>query len=433
MLRKASLLVLLGLFLAVVFGYGVARLFILRYEQGDVYPPYSSLRADPMGVKGVYSALQQMPGVAVRQNFKPLVKLQPETPVTLVYAGVARYAMWEEKEVLAFDRIVLGGSRAIFTFSPIEHSPVAKEILRQEKEEKDRKEKKREEEKKKADDKADKAGNGKDRKDDDDEESDRSTLVKFDEVGKRWGVAFDFLPAAEDQQFKRRAVLQDHGSNLEPELSWHSALYFKDLKPEWKVLYTCDNQAVVIERPYGQGSIVLAADSFFLSNEAMRAERRPKLLAWLFKGPPDLVFDEEHHDVRENPGIASLARKYRLHGAVAGLALLAFLFVWKNSVRFLPPMEGTGGADDIVLGKESGEGFVNLLRRTIPPSRILEVCADEWHKAFAHKPEDVEKVAQLCAQELARPSRERNPVDAYRAMTRAVSRQSKRPANSPKP
>ena len=30
--------------------YGVVHLFLLRFETGDVYPQYSSLRADPVGV-----------------------------------------------------------------------------------------------------------------------------------------------------------------------------------------------------------------------------------------------------------------------------------------------------------------------------------------------------------------------------------------------
>ena len=50
-----------------------------------------------------------------------------------------------------------------------------------------------------------------------------------------------------------------------------------------------------------------------------------------FTGPPLVVFDEEHNGLRDNPGIASLARKYRLHGVIAGLILLAGLFVWKKA------------------------------------------------------------------------------------------------------
>ena len=76
MLRKPLLTLLLALLLAVGFCSGLARLFTLRYESGDVYPPYSTLRADPLGAKGIYEAVGQLRGVETRRNFQPLKKLQ---------------------------------------------------------------------------------------------------------------------------------------------------------------------------------------------------------------------------------------------------------------------------------------------------------------------------------------------------------------------
>ena len=43
--------VLVGAFL-----YGVARLYALRFEVGDVYAPYSTYRADPLGTGALYEA-----------------------------------------------------------------------------------------------------------------------------------------------------------------------------------------------------------------------------------------------------------------------------------------------------------------------------------------------------------------------------------------
>ena len=50
-------------------------------------------------------------------------------------------------------------------------------------------------------------------------------------------------PTTSEKAHDRHAVLVDAGGDLERELSWHSALYFKDLSPEWKPLYTVRNQA----------------------------------------------------------------------------------------------------------------------------------------------------------------------------------------------
>ncbi len=433
MLRKPLLTFFCALLLAAVFCYGVARLFVLRYERGDVYPPYSSLRADPLGVKGIYDALDRLPGVDATRNFRPLPKLKPAAPVTLVYAGVTPHAMWESRELSVFDGLVLDGTRAVFTFMPFEGVPLPAEEKRAEDGERAKKEKAREEKKKPRGKKlgakhreeaAKKTGDGKkpdDKKDEDEEEPDPNPAISFGEVAKRWGFGFDYLPPDKEKKYARNAVLADEKAKLEPELTWHTALCFKDLKPEWRVLYRCGEKPVVIERRFGRGSIVLAADSYFISNEAMRAERHPKLLAWLFDGPSALVFDEEHHGVRDDPGIASLARKYRLHGVVAGILLIALLFVWKNAVRFIPAYANDIGDGDVVVGKESAEGFVNLLRRTIKPSEILSICIAEWRKSGPHRAGAQAGVEELFAEDQARPAKHRNPVTTYQSIAQSLT------------
>ena len=439
MLRKPLLTLFCALALAAAFFYGVTRLFVLRYERGDVYPPYSTLRADPLGTKGIYDALDQLPGVEASRHFRALPKLKPAGPITLVYPGVAHRAYWEDRELRHFNGLVLAGTRAVFTFLPFESAPLSAEEKRADAEERAKKEKAREEKKKPrgkklgagqkdadakpADEKkADGDKKSDDKKDEDEEDRETTPAISFGEVANRWGFSFDYLPADKEKSFDRQAVLADEKSKLEPKLTWHTALCFKDLKPEWRVLYRCAEKPVVIERRFGRGSIVLAADSFFLSNEALRDERHPKLLAWLFEGPSTLVFDEEHHGVRDDPGIASLARKYRLHGVVAGILLIAALFVWKNAVRFIPAYADSTRDGDVVIGKESGEGFTNLLRRTIKPSEILAVCAAEWRKSATHPAAEQARVEELLAENHARPTRQRNPVSTYQSIAQTLSR-----------
>lgn len=448
MLRKPLLLLMLGLLLAAAFVAGVTQLFTLRYEKGDIYPPYCSLRADPLGMKGLYEALGELPGVETQRNYKPLPKLTPPGPITLVYAGVPDTAAWEDRELLSLDGLILGGSRVIFTFDPIERSPAEQEMIR--KEEQARKRKKEKEAadkkpkgeklgakhrksadaksgekkepgeeakaagKKKGDAKGEEAGKeGKDLSD---------SIISFRRAAERWGFSFGFLPASEDKAYHRMAIAAPAGAGLEPSLSWHTALYFKDLKPEWKVLYTCENHPVVIERNFGDGSLVFSADSFLVSNEALRVERAPRLLARLFDGPPRVIFDEEHHNVREEPGMATLVRKYQLQGVAAGLVLLTALFLWKNAVRFVPARSSSIDETGVVAGKESSEGFVNLLRRTIKPSEVLGICVGEWRKAFPDRPREIAKIDEILGQEQARPSRERNPVSAYQAICSSLTR-----------
>jgi len=426
MLRKPLLSLLLALLLGGGFAYGLVRLFVLRYEVGDVYPPYSSLRSDPLGTKALAEALDGLPDVEVRRNFKPLPKLRPEGSVTLVYTGVPHRAYWTEQELAAFDALVVGGSRAVFTFYPFERTPSEKEEKRARDQERVKKEEKVEKaqpdaKKKKAQDKKDGKKPDKETARDEAEEKRGQRLIEFADVAKRWGFAFDYLPE-EKKAYDRHAALVEPGGHLEPDLTWHSALYFHDLKPQWKVLYMCGTMPVVMERKYGAGSIVLVADSFLVSNEALRKERPPRLLARLFSGPPMVIFDEESRGLREDPGIVSLVRKYRLHGVVVGLFLLAIFFVWKNAVRFIPAYDPQFAESDVIAGKESSEGFINLLRRSIRPAAVFETCLAEWRKAFAHKPRELAKVEEIWAQEQTRPARERDPIAAYRAISRALAR-----------
>lgn len=437
MLRKPLLSLLLAVFLGAVFVYGLTRLFLLRYEVGDMYPPYSSLRTDPLGTKAIADALDALPSVEVQRNFKPLPKLRAPSPVTLVYTGVGHKAVWTQPELAAFDSLVVGGSRAVFTFYPMEYQPSARQEKHAADEERTKKERKAEQQRAKNKKKPapdgkkpdDAKGREKDGGKGDDKKKDKEgarlrqevDFVDFDTVAKRWGFAFDYLPQ-EKKAFDRQAALVEPGGHIEPEISWHSSLCFRDLKPQWKVLYMSGTKPVVIERPYGAGSIVLVADAYVISNEALRKERHPELLARIFSGPSPVIFDEESHDLRDDPGIASLARKYRLHGFVAGLLLLAGLFVWKNGVRFIPAYEPQFAESDIVAGKESGEGFINLLRRSIRPSALFAVCVGEWRKSFVNKPRDIARVDEILVQAQTRPSAERDPIATYKDISRALAR-----------
>ena len=61
--------------LAAVFALGVGHLFQLRFSLGDVYPPYSTLRTDPLGAKAIYEALAAQPALSVERNLRPLDQL----------------------------------------------------------------------------------------------------------------------------------------------------------------------------------------------------------------------------------------------------------------------------------------------------------------------------------------------------------------------
>jgi len=472
-LRRKVSLVLTSALLVAGLMYGVLRLISVRENVGDIYPRYSTLRADPLGSKALFEALDRVNGIRVSRNYQPLVRMQPESPLALVYLGLGYSAMWEPGEHEHFEDMVAAGSRAVLVFASQEALPETdkkkgttsagdgKKAPAAEGEEKKGDGKKGEEKKgkKKQDAGATKKGEGKkekakkakdapkgedarqakDAKDGSakeggkekkkknkkkgDTEEEEMANTPFSAVAKHWGFQFEVAKTTKGKLPSDSAQLVAEGANLEPALPWRSALFFTDLKPHWKVLYRVGESPVVIERSWGKGSIVCVADSFFLSNEALQAPTRAsKVVAW-FVGPlHTVIFDEEHLGISESTGVATLARKYRLEGLAAGLALLVALFFWQNLVRFIPPVEEETAPAGILRGRGSSEAFVALLRRSVPRSQLLTVCLREWRRAFATDGRLLQRVAKYVVPMEGVIHTESQILAEYRTVTRLTEK-----------
>jgi hypothetical protein len=428
---KRPVLITFGIVaLAAVLIYGLVQVFTLRFQHGDVYPPYSTLRGDPLGAKVLHDAIDGMPGFRVQRNFRPITEHRAGEQITLVYSGIERRSIWGESEIKTLEALVTNGARAAFAFAPEDlasaraaFKPVPIGVPKSGK--------------KPAATPAPPAPpaatpgptapTAETDEPNDDVFVDDGEGVKFSEIRDRWGAAFALPKGKTGAAFDRRAIATTEADGLEPDLSWHSALYFKDLSPAWRTLYTCEGKPVVIERKYGDGTIVLAADAYFLSNEALRKERSPRLLGWFIGPPRTLIFDEESHGVTENANLASLTRKYRLQGVVAGLGLIAALFVWKHAFPLVPKRRDLRVEDSEVRGKDAEEGFINLLRRSISVGQIVKVCAEEWERAHGHRAR-AEETAHVRAVLRAHEAKTvRDPVAAYRTIAQGLARKNPKP------
>ncbi len=447
--------VLLPLIVA-LFAFGLAQLLRLRFETGDAYPPYSSLRSDPLGTRAFYQSLERLDRVAVERNHLPLEKRHDDAPTTLFLFGLDVTSMnyMMEQEVLDLETRVRAGERLVLTFLPVSQKPnLIRWLDKQEKEEFEKNEKERMEGEKNA------AGTNETAKVESPVKEDplaqqpppagekseepapaeqkrpatkhasKDTLDPSGEslsLKQRWGVGFDYsdLKATPDDKPVPETALKKDAPDEFDKVSWHSALYFKDLTSDWRVVYVRGELPVMIERKLGAGTMVLVSDSYFLSNEAMRNERHPPLLAWLAGPHPKIIFDETHLGVHEDQGVALLMRKYRLHGLFVGLFLLAGLFIWKNSFSFVPPHEDERQeeAQGFAAGRDDESGFVNLLRRNIPASAILKTCFDEWNKSFSHlRKLPASDVGRIQSEITQPPSKEHNPATSYNAITQILA------------
>ncbi len=387
--------------LLLIFVVGVARLFILRFESGDVYPAYSSLRSDPLGTRALYESLENIDSVMVGRNYRPLESLEFEPDTTFFYFGSSASGNdWvPEKLVKVFDRLTQSGGRLVLTFLPVTKSNSAAPPREN------------------SDSQRVEGGRG----------SKDSGPDKLVSIKKHWGIGLAFkenLPLKDDKHLAIEAT--STRTDLPPVISWHTNLYFDLFENVWQPLYSYEGLPLIVERSYGKGSILLCADSFFISNEALWSERHPQLLVWLIGGNSKIIFDETHFGIYKQPSVAQLLRHYRFHWFFAALVVLALLFIWKSTSYFVPPLQDDDLAGaDVVSEKDYTQGLIALLRRNIAGSQVLQVCAREWEQTFKKNPRiraaAFEHVKGIIETESNASKKSKDPVPGYQKISKLIS------------
>jgi hypothetical protein len=125
--KTNAMRIILFLLILATFVFGVVKLFLLRFEAGDVYPAYSSLRSDPLGGRAFYSSLENIDSARVNRNYLPLQDLEFEHRTALFYIGTAAF---DSRSVSAewlkiFKRLTDKGGRLVLSFLPLEKKPAS--------------------------------------------------------------------------------------------------------------------------------------------------------------------------------------------------------------------------------------------------------------------------------------------------------------------
>jgi hypothetical protein len=425
-LNRAVLLVLL-----LAFTLGMGRLLLLRFKAGDVFPPYSTLRSDPLGTKAFYEGLKALGSVSVKRNYESFSRMDLTENSGLFFLGTWAYMLDNIPEETAdlFEEFVLNGGNLVIAYHP--EKPVRpRKVTKDEKardgadgERGQGKDGSETEERGVKGSKPDDPEKGEDKDGEDEREFPSIKRVSLEE---RWGF---IVKHAERKAFKREAqrVSRPGYKNLPVKIPWNSALYFHEIEDPWRPVYTRGGSPVIMERPLGRGRLTMSADSYLLSNEAMSRERYPRLLAWFVGNSNELVFDETHLGSGRSPGIMSLAWEYNLYWLALGLLFVSGLFIWKNSSHFVPPLDEYAGENETVLsGRDSTNGLISLLRRSFQDKDILEICYREWCGHFMPKQGFLSDKAERIKAELDAGAlgskRKKDPVGTYKAMCKILSR-----------
>jgi hypothetical protein len=419
MLKSRNILAALLALCLAGFAFGVIRLFQMRFDAGDIYPPYSSLRTDPLGVKAFYESLQKLPGLTVSRFFQRNSKLQGGPRRVLFLLGTTRedletMSLDDEKTLAAF---LFSGGRVVITLLPYASQAQDAGLLFTNSAPSPPQPRTRPPARRQRPSRGD-------------TNSDPSLLPELVSLFAKTGLRVEYDNLSLDEDGLSRSELAEAvraPPGLPPLISWHSGAYWRILDTNWQTLYQRKRHPVIVERSFGAGCLALATDSYFVSNEALRRERHAELLAWLVGGRRDIIFDETHLGVEERPGVAALMRQYHLQGVLLGLALLAVLFVWKNSAPLVPPAPGPldegGGA--LVRGREASAGFASLLRRGIAPADILFTCFAEWKSACARQPRAAARlpaIERIIEEEKARPRGSRRAVETWQTIRQILAK-----------
>jgi hypothetical protein len=361
-----------------LFAWGIERILELRFARGDVYPPYSTLRGDPLGAKVFLESLGRL-GIEVQRNDLALESAKIPAGAALFFLGV-HLAADEEKTILRLEDIVRSGVRAVIGFYPrgggelegvVRSGPTPTATVTPSA-----------------------------------SEEPEWKWITARQLARRWGFTI------EHNKSLINAPAEARQPGLDPALTWHSALHFKGSSADWHVIYALRDYPVVMERRFGNGSIVLCSDSFLFSNEAMLRERHPRALAWFADARSPIIFDEAHLGIAQEPGVATLLRRYGLGGFILGLLCLAALLAWKKNAVLIPRRASTARQPAPTSGNDAFSGMVNLLRRNIAPRDLLRTCLAEWKTTAPAR-----QLARFAGAEPAEPV---EPVRSYNETARAM-------------
>ena len=389
--KKIIVWVMLALF-AGMLGWIVSE----RLGSGDIYPEYSSLRADPRGAKAFYESIDRLAGRDVSRHLHPLSRLHGERTTTVFFLGSPFYtadgSFYEDAE-----RIARSGARVVLAINATDSHDAMREDDRINTPELPIK------------------------KDDDTEKEEKPPATEFSRAKL---ALIDPLRREQDDIFAE-LVAENRETGLPAALRWYGRYCFEKLSEDWHVVYEAKGKPVVVEQEIGLGTMVLCADSFPFSNEALARDRSSEFLLWAAGKGRTIIFDESHLGVRHGNSIMLLLRDFRLQGLFFGFLLLAALWVWRASVTFVPPYIDEGAAE-IVQGKMAREGVIHLLERNVSQDELPQVCLEEWRKSHPNLNSfDAARYAEaerILSQYFQIPKKERNPIQTYSDITQALSK-----------
>jgi len=375
------------LILLVTMVWGIVELFSLRFSEGDVYPQYSSYRADPIGCKALYESLREISGLDVERHLRPVRDFQETAGSVFFYTGITSSSLVKDDREL-FNYVFNGGSLVVI-YSP-NALPDYLHLQREREDKKDPKNQKTAKDKDKPEKKPDSDQKGKNKTD---------ALIKYEKELKELRQRWDFeLSKWDHNPVMPQEAVPTKFAEAVTNIPIYSQRYLKVDPGKWQVLYQFKKKPVMVERQLGKGKVILSSAAYFASNEGLFKSPRPELLSRLVGTATKVRFNEYLHGVAEKRTILWLGKRYHLEIMALNLLLLALLIVWRCLFEL-----SVKGADKISTSPNiqvdsqysSTGGLKNLLTMAVARSELLETCFKEWRKSAGYRLPDRQKITRM--------------------------------------
>lgn len=386
--------------LAAAFAGVLLWMLNLRLSGGDTYPPYSSLRADPLGTRALYKALGKLNGVSATRHIRNIQFLKTDDQTAVLFLGLNPRELkfheeGNEREIM--ERWLEQGCHIIIALSA---TPEDYE---------DRMEKRRKKNPSKKDSSKEKKESS--------EPEDIFGLTALREPSNQTK-----LPQVAQGSFEGLPIPVWHGSHV------------LQVQPDsgWSVLASAANQPTIARLLRGKGSILVLTDSYPFSNEAQTNNRHTPFLLSLLGDRTRIVFDESHLGVLNEPGLMNLVRQYHLHGIVAGGLLLFVVLLWQGSGSLIPVDSNRDMGSDtrgVVGGRDSSDGLVALLETGLNPRQLLDECVSRHLAAHPARRTPVEIISK--ARDIATRTRTGKLATDYNLIAGLLSKKHSPNTNHP--
>jgi len=109
----------LGLALAVLLVWGLEQVVVTPLETGEVYPPYSTLRSDPVGARALYESLAELPALETERLYKARTVLDAKTVLFVLGVEPSGWSSIEQKTLTEYENLLAGGGRLVIAFLPV--------------------------------------------------------------------------------------------------------------------------------------------------------------------------------------------------------------------------------------------------------------------------------------------------------------------------